>query len=218
MRRFRQQTRGAGLALLLFPLPAEATVSLDGSNCLLFGGARPERELAQCVTFISGGHTLTVSLIGKAPNHVTRITLSRDGAPPFQILHTRVAPLISRTDIGVLFKDWNFDGHRDLGIMRTSDPVAAEPMRFFIFDPDAGEFVRSRELEELTAPRTDASSNRIISTRRQGVRRFEDHYAWRAGSLTLIERTERDLSTKSCRKITYAWHQNRQSESTERPC
>ncbi len=98
MRRFRQAIRAATLTLLLIPSPAPAQVSLDGSNCLLFGGARPERELAQCVTFTSQKHTLTVSLYGKAPDNVTRIALSRDGLPPFQSVSVRaVSDPIFRT-------------------------------------------------------------------------------------------------------------------------
>ena len=215
MRRLRKQTSTFALWLLLGAPQAEAAFSLDGSNCVTFSGTRPHRELAQCVVFTKGSHTLTVSLHGTAPNHVTQVTFSLDGAPPFQKLDTDIFPVITPTDVGMRIVDLNFDGHADLGLMVSMDPGGR--FHYLLFDPQANRFVSSQFLGGLEQVRVDAKRQVVVSTRRRAGATEIETFAWANGKYRIVERTIRETRTKSCMRFEYTWTDGRKT-STESPC
>ncbi len=89
----------AGLAWLFLSFASlHAAYSLDGSNCIIFVGA-PKRDLAQCVRRTSEGHTLSVVLTSRAPNAVSKTSISRDGKPAFQTLTLFARPTLSSSDV-----------------------------------------------------------------------------------------------------------------------
>ena len=211
------QTSVLALLLLGTAPHAHAALSLDGSHCVIFEGSRPQRESAQCVVFTAGSHTLTISLHGTAPNQVTEVVFSRDGAPPFQRLRVGITPLITPTDVGLLITDMNFDGHLDVGLMKNNDPGARGGLHHLLFDPAANRFIPSPFLNTRKGLKFDAQGSQVVSTRRKTGRVEVEKFAWKNGKYVIVERTIRDTRLRTCKRLEYTWTSGRQS-ATETPC
>lgn len=213
-----QSFAAAGATLCSFPSASGwAAVSLDGSNCIIFGG-QVKRELAVCVAWEGEGRTLSISLVGQAPNQVDRIVLRRDGADPFQTLHLEAEPPINLGNVGVFYKDMNFDGHGDLGIMRRGHTAVRQPFFYFLYDAHLKRFERSSALEGLDGLTFDSDQKHVVSRWRDGARRYKDSYAWFGDSLRLMEREQRGGSNAKCELIDYAWAGNQRRVRSTRRC
>jgi hypothetical protein len=195
----------------------EAAVSLDGSHCIIFGG-QVKRELAVCVAWEGEGQTLSISLVGRAPNHVERIVLRRDGADPFQTLHLQAQPPISLGNVGLLYVDMNFDGYGDLGIMRREHTAVHRPFFYFLYDARLKKFTRAPVLETLDRVTFDAKAKRVTSRWREQARSYKDSYAWYGKSLRLSEREQWGGAEAGCQMIAYQWAGNRREERARTPC
>ncbi len=211
------QAFGPGLILLVFCIPSWAAVSLDGSNCVLFAG-QTKRELAVCVAWAGEGHTISISLVGSAPNSVEQVVLRKDGAEPFQTLELKANPPISASDVGVLYTDMNFDGHGDLGIMRRGDLLGPEPFYYWLYNAEANKFVRSRRLENLVAASFHPKIKRVVNRWRDGRFRYKDTYTWRKNHLRLLERERMGSQRAGCQRITYEWAENTRTVQSTGPC
>jgi hypothetical protein len=194
---------GAVLAWLLATTvpPAAAQTTLDGSYCIVFDGTI-HGELARCARLLRTGHplqatTLTLALIGDAPDRIHHVAISLDGATAFQSLPVNATPPLSHSDVGILFADMNFDAFIDFGVMTTATAGPAGTYQWFVFRPDEGKFSASARLSALTGPRTDPASRRIVSERRSAPAGF-DLYRWQAGMLVLDERVERTCIGGRC--------------------
>lgn len=197
--------------------PAAAAVSLDGSNCVLFGG-QVKRELAVCVAWEGEGRTLSISLVGRGPNTVEKIILRRDGAEPFQTVHLNARPPIGPSDVGLLYTDMNFDGHGDLAIMRRGHLSVRQPFYYLLYQPDAKRFERSGVLEQMSNLTFDAKAMRVVSHWRDKMHRFKDSFAWTGGTLRLQVRERRGGTTRHCVRIEYDWSGNTRTARAPIPC
>ena len=208
------------LAALPWPPPAAhaGAVSLDGSNCVLFGGQARRRELAVCVAWENEGRTLSVSLIGRPPNHVEEVILRRDGGEPFQTLQLKARPPISNSDVGMLYTDMNFDGHGDLGLMRRDDPTVRRPFHYFLFDPLTKRFRRSDVLELLPGVGFDADKERVVTRWADDTYRYKDTYSWEGDSLRLRTRRRSGSGVNACEFMTFVWKGNRRMPARKTGC
>ena len=221
----RPKARGSGVWLTAFIVPflftptpfATAAVSLDGSNCVLFGG-QVKRELAVCVAWEGEGRTLSISLVGRGPNIVERVILRRDGAEPFQTLHLNAQPPIGPSDVGVLYTDMNFDGYGDLAIMRRGHLSVRQPFYYLLYQPKAKRFMRSSVLEQMSNLSFDAKSMRVVSQWRGKTHRFKDSFAWAGNSLRLQVRERRGGAANRCVRIEYVWTGNARTARAPAPC
>lgn len=212
-----QSSLVAGVLLVMASPGPGAAVSLDGSNCVLFYG-QVKRELAVCVAWESEGRTLSISLVGRAPNNVEQIVLRRDGGEPFQTLHLGAQPPINASDVGVLYINMNFDGHGDLGIMRRGDLCVRQPFFFFLYNVHTKRFVRSGVLEALTGVSFDAKSLRVISRWRDEAFRYKDSYGWAGRSLQLRVRYRRGRAQGQCVRTVYERNRNVRTARDPKPC
>ncbi len=216
--RFRiWQTAAVTFLLITVSTMAKAAVSLDGSNCVLFAG-QIKRELAVCVAWEAEGRTLSISLVGRGPNTVEQIILRRDGGEPFQTLHLDAQPPIGPSDVGLLYEDMNFDGHGDLGIMRTGDLSARQPFYYFLYDPSGKRFVRSSLLETMSNVSFDAKTMRVVTRWRDGTYQYKDSFEWAGHSLKLRTRERRGGAQRRCIIIVFDWQENKRTAREPRPC
>ncbi len=216
----RCRVRQIAIAALFLPVAstfAAAAVSLDGSNCVLFGG-QVKRELAVCVAWEAEGRTLSISLVGRGPNTVEQVLLRRDGGEPFQTLHLDAQPPIGPIDVGLLYTDMNFDGHSDLGIMRRGDLTVRQPFYYLLYDPNARRFVRSSLLETLGNVTFDAQTKSVVSRWRDGTHQYKDSFAWAGRDLKLRTRERRGGAQRRCQRIVFEWQGNNRKALESKPC
>ncbi len=192
-------------------------VSLDGSNCILFAG-QVKRELAVCVVWEGEGSTLSISLVGRAPNQVDTIILRRNGADPFQTLHVAARPPITRSDVGLLYSDMNFDGKGDFAIMRRGHGAVRKPFLYFLYDPKLDRYVRSSVLEGLGTVAFDASARVVINRWRDKAYRYKDSFKWVGNRLRLHERERSGGPKRRCVHIAYEWRGRKRTALEPRPC
>ncbi|MEM1199810.1 MAG: hypothetical protein AAGI06_10920 [Pseudomonadota bacterium] len=208
---------GAMVLLWATSVVGHAAVSLDGSNCILFAG-QAKRELALCVVWEGEGRTLSISLVGRAPNQVDTIVLRRNGAEPFQTLHVAARPPITRSDVGLLYTDMNFDGHGDFAIMRRGHAAVRRPFYYFLYDPALRRYVSSYVLEGLGAVTFDAKAMVVISQWRDRNYRYKDSFKWLAGGLRLHERERSGGTERRCVLIAYRWFERERTAHEPVPC
>ncbi|MEM8688108.1 MAG: hypothetical protein AAGF81_12300 [Pseudomonadota bacterium] len=198
-------------------LQGHGAVSLDGSNCILFAG-QVKRELAVCVVWEGEGRTLSISLVGRGPNNVDTIVLRRNGAEPFQTIHVAARPPISRSDVGLLYTDMNFDGHGDFAIMRRGHGAVRTPFYYFIYDPALERYVRSGVLEGLGNVVFDATAMAVVSRWRDKTFRYKDSFKWAGKGLRLHERERSGGAEQRCVFISYEWRGVKRIAREPEPC
>lgn len=181
-----------------------AQLTFDGTNCVIFADMF-DGELVRCVAKRQDGSTLKISLIGKRPNSVRKIALSINGLPAFQTMDVVAEPIIDHQNIGLLIADMNFDTLPDFAVMEFAAAGPNTPYLYFLFNAETGMFDASPALSRITAPVFDANSGTITSRwRDNAVRSGLDRYAWRDGTLVLVERIERLDDGSQCRTNTYS--------------
>ncbi len=211
------QTSIAGFLFCTAGSGAQGAVSLDGSNCILFAG-QVKRELAVCVAWEGEGRTLSISLVGRAPNAVEQIVLRRDGGEPFQTLHLEANPPIGPSDVGLLYADMNFDGFGDLGIMRRGHLSVRQPFYYLLYDPGTQRFVRSSLLENMSNVSFDVAAMRVVTRWRDRTYRYKDSFEWIGRHLKLRTRERRGGNQQRCVSIAYVWQGNIRTAQEPSPC
>jgi hypothetical protein len=174
--------------------PAQAQVTLDGTHCVIFEGV-PKGELVRCAVREGENHVLTIALVGRYPNRVEEIVLSLNGRPPFQRLKLSALPLISRTDVGLLREDFNFDGASDLAIMEQAGKMG---FLYYLFDAASGRFLPNAELAAIASPQFDGARKLIRSRWSRGGISGDDSYVWEGDRPVLAERLSRDSRGGRC--------------------
>ena len=195
----------------------KAAVSLDGSNCVLFGG-QVKRELAVCVVWEGEGRTLSISLVGRGPNTVEQVVLRRNGAEPFQTLRLDARPPIGGSDVGLLYTDMNFDGHGDFAIMRREHVSVRRPFHYFLYDAALKRYVRSGVLERLGDVTFDPASMVVVNRWRDNHFRYKDSFKWSGNSLQLHIRERSGGAEGQCIRTVYDWRGARRSARAPKPC
>lgn len=163
------------------PVPAAASNAANDLSCEIFA-PRDDGVLSRCTGPFPGPDAdITIALMGAAPNLVREIRLTLDDAPqPFQSISVDVRPVIDIETVGILFMDMNFDGHSDIAVMRN----LRDGYRYFLYAPDAGQFIASPELGKVAWPEFDAEARTVRSYwQSQDGRSGHDTYVWKAGRL-----------------------------------
>jgi hypothetical protein len=181
----------AGPLALYGATPAKAARAAENLICDLAVGSNTD-VLAECAG-PAGGRPgdIFISLIGSPPNAVRAVALRWSGeAEPFQSIAIEAFPVIDLETVGILYLDMNFDGHRDLAVMRTLTGDDAG-YQFYLFAPDSGRFETNLELERMAWPEFDQRRGAVITNWSDDSRRGRDFFTWTpAGRLVLEGRTE----------------------------
>ncbi|MGI9415643.1 MAG: XAC2610-related protein [Hyphomicrobiales bacterium] len=210
------------LATLIALLPQSALASQAAEDliCTLYTPPR-NGVLAECSgPFTADGDDITIALAGTPPNHVREIRLTHDGdARPFQSIAVDARPVIDPETVGILLMDMNFDGHRDLAIMKRLDGKDAG-YRYFLYDPAARRFVPNGELGQIAWPEFDPDTKTIQSYReRAGGIRIHDTWTWRVDRLRQTARRERVTGADgTCVEKHYRRKQDTFVLATTKPC
>lgn len=107
--------------------------------------------------------------------------------------------------------DMNFDGHVDLRLVESRPAGPNTPYLNWLWNPAAQRFEASPALDEISAPRFDASRRQVQSDWRDGASRYgTDTYVWRDGpaaaQLLPLQREERVYSAPGRYVLkTYRW-------------
>ncbi len=106
-------------------------------------------------------------------------------------------PSRSALDSGVAFQvlDMNFDGYRDIRLLEVAP--AGPNVRYlnWLYRPESATFVPSAALDALIAPRFDAETREVISTRREDPsRHVSETYLHSGDGLVLKRRAVREYS------------------------
>lgn len=102
--------------------------------------------------------------------HVTRIVVTRAGdATPLQTIEALDAapPVSDAPALSVL--DMNFDGYADIRLVEARPAGPDVPYLNWLFEPAAGVFRSSPELDAITSPQFDAAAREIRSEWRDGA-------------------------------------------------
>lgn len=210
------------LAALAAALPCSAFASQAADNliCELF---RPAGTgvLAECSgPFTEDGDEIVIALAGRAPNHVSAIRLTRDGEPkPFQSITVALRPVIDPETVGILLMDMNFDGRKDLAVMKRLTGEGAG-YRYFLYDPAAQSFALNAELEQIAWPEFDPETKSIQSYfEHADGRQGHDTWVWRDGKLRNTARRERVTAADgACRVRHYRLKQGVLVPTATTPC
>ena len=201
-------------------LQAQATFATEGLSCTLSNAARG--ALASCDGSLSDdGPAIKITLEGRAPNSVTRVSLSRGRDPkPFQQINVRAQPVIDPETIGILFIDLDFDGYRDLAVMAFLPAGPNVPYLYFLYKPNQQKFVRSRQLDKITSPEVLKSRKLLRSNWRSSADEAgEDLWAWHNGHAFLVERIKkRWTSHGDCSATFYKFRNGRLRQYKRRKC
>jgi len=202
------------------PSPAKAAQAAENLLCEV-SGDREADLLARC----SGpdadhGRDIVISLMGTTPDRVREVRLRwSDEAAPFQTIAARFRPVIDVETVGVIYKDMNFDGAKDLAVMRAlSGPEAG--YRFFLFEADSGRFVTSPALDALDWPEFD-SRRREVRTSEPAPEGAITHlrHVWNGDRLELRSRVTRRMSADgTCIESRTPYTDGVPQETRDRPC
>ena len=174
-------------AMLAAALGVPALSSAGASNaanaltCEIFA-PRSEGTLSICSgPFPGTDEGITITLSGLTPNRVREIRLAVEDSPqPFQRIRVDVRPVIDIETVGILFMDMNFDGYSDLAVMKS----LREGYRYFLFQPAAGKFAASDELDKVAWPEFDPETRTVRSYwQRADGSSGHDHLVWNSGRL-----------------------------------
>ena len=209
----------AAIAALL-PCSAFASKAADNLICELYAPAGPG-TLAECSgPFTEAGDEIVISLVGRTPNRVSEVRLARDGeAKPFQSIPVSVRPVIDPETVGILLMDMDFDGDKDLAVMKRLSGEGAG-YRYFLYDSDAGEFRANADLEQIAWPEFNPKAKTIRSYfERADGRVGHETWDWRGGKLVNTARRETVTAADgTCRMELYRLSQGRLVHSATEPC
>jgi len=202
------------------PCTAFASKAADNLICELFAPAGPG-TLADCSgPFTEEGDEIVISLVGRSPNRVSEIRLRRDGEPaPFQSIPVSVRPVIDAETVGILLMDMDFDGDKDLAVMKRLNGEDAG-YRYFLYDSGSEEFKAHADLEQIAWPEFDPEAKTIRSYfERADGRLGHDIWVWRGGKLVNTERREYVTGADgTCRLELYRLSQGRLVHSSTQTC
>lgn len=186
----RPNTAVFGAAMLVAALgvsaPGWASNAANDLTCEIFL-PRGEGILSICSgPFAGTDDDITITLSGFAPNRVGEIRLALDDTPqPFQRIPVDVRPVIDIETVGILFMDMDFDGYSDLAVMKS----LRDGYRYFLFEPAAGKFAASDELDKVAWPEFDPQTRSVRSYRqRADGTSGHDHFVWSSGRLVPVDK------------------------------
>ncbi len=115
--------------------------------------------------------------------------------------------------------DMNFDGQKDLAVVRL-DELSSEPsVTYFLYDQRQKRFSRNLALGKLPSPEFDAHTKRVkTGWQKRGTRKVLETYGWSSNRLKLLERREVNLKTQECVSFRYAWVNETQWKIGQRAC
>lgn len=91
--------------------------------------------------------------------------------------------------------DMNFDGYADMRLIESQPAGPNLPYLNWLYVPVSGQFVASRALNAITAPRFDAAARELHSDWRDSASRYgTDTYAFRDGELVPVRRQTRNYT------------------------
>ena len=192
-----------GIWAILLTVPAQATFAANNLSCKVYA-PKQFGLLARCEGPFSGpGGSVSISLYGTAPHHVSEVRLST-GEGSFQRLKLKAEPVIDLETVGILFMDFDFDGLEDLAVMEFLPAGPNVPYLYYLYDKRQAKFVRNQALAKITSPEPQPDTKQIRSTWRSNAATSGlDTYAWRGGNLVLVSRFEDRHSGSSCERRSY---------------
>ena len=209
----------AALAALL-PCSAFASNAADNLICELYTPTG-SGTLADCSgPFTEAGDEIVISLVGRTPNRVSEIRLTRDGEPkPFQSIPVSVRPVIDPETVGILLMDMDFDGDKDLAVMKRLSGEGAG-YRYFLYDSDTDTFRANAGLGQIAWPEFNPEAKTIRSYfERADGRAGHDTWVWRDGNLVNTARREHVTGADgTCRIKLYRLSQGRLVHSSTKSC
>jgi hypothetical protein len=161
-------------------------------------------RLATCTGRVGTQQTeWTFTLVGRAPNIVTRIEIQETGREPRQVIEGFEArPPLVRGDgrepgrVDFVLQDVNFDRHADLRIALGPPDADGTGYRWFLFDKDAEAFAATDALDQVKSPIVNARRRTILGAfKDERGRTGRMAFKWRDGKLEPVsaiaeERTE----------------------------
>ncbi len=210
---------GLGAIALREPPRAYSAQAAENLICDL-GTAASGRMLAICTgPSTIGDHDIVVTLFGTAPNRVDEVRISLDGiTAPLQTIDLDARPVIDPETVGILYKDMNFDGQKDLAIMRDLSGENSG-YYYFLYSPPSQRFERNSALEELPWPDFSTRRQRVFTYWISEHGRGRDEWQWRGGVLGLAGRTEwRIIGVDECVKLQTGFTENGPAQTQESAC
>lgn len=184
----RSVLHAAAIGAALYAMSAGPLLGANAANdlhCEIFS-PHATGILAACAGPFPGlDRTITISLVGSAPNLVREIRLALDEEPrPFQSISVDARPVVDIETVGILLMDMNFDGYSDLALMQS----LSAGYRYFLYNAGTGRFAASAELDKVAWPEFDAERRTVKSYWQREDGTFgHDVYSWNDGRLLVLE-------------------------------
>ncbi|MGI9483622.1 MAG: XAC2610-related protein [Hyphomicrobiales bacterium] len=195
-----------------------ATMTLDGTNCVRWGGER-DGDLVRCVGELGGGQKLSVSLYGKQPNKVTNIIISLDGGPPMQNIALNAEPIIDHMNVGMIFADMNFDGFTDIAVMISASKPGGQRHVHFLYDKQSKKYFKNKKLSEISPVKLEPQQKHLFSKwRKSTTLSGRDTYEWRNSALVMTERRVRYDTGANCEERLFKLKDGKLDLAEAHPC
>ena len=99
--------------------------------------------------------------------------------------------------------DMNFDGYADVRLVESRAAGPTLPRLHWLYDPASGRFMASPALNDLGAPRPDATARELVSDWRDSASRYgTDRHAFQGGQLVPLRREAREYKGPGAYTLT----------------
>ena len=129
------------------------------------------------------------------------------------------APGAMHGSISFVQIDMNFDGQKDLAVVKQDELTSEPSVIYFLYDQQQKRFSRNFALGKLQSPEFDARTKRVkTGWQKNGTQKVSETYGWSSNSLKLLERKEVNLETQECISTRYAWVNDTKWNIGQRAC